>query len=169
MDIIAFRHGIALDREEAHDMGLSDEERPLTDKGRRRTRAAAAGLRACLEGQAVDTIVCSLLLRAQQTAELLAPYVGEPPLVESAALNPGASPEALDTWLHGRPTDESLILVGHEPDLSAWVSWGLTRKRDRVLSLKKAGAACLEFPGPAEGGTGTLRWQLTAGQLRALG
>ena len=61
------------------------------------------------------------------------------------------------------------MLVGHEPDLATWVSWGLTRRRDRLLAFKKAGAALLEFPGAPDGGTGTLRWLLTAQQLRALG
>lgn len=169
VEVIVFRHGIALERDEAADMGLSDEERPLTDKGRRRTRAAAAGLRAVLDGDRVDSVVTSDLLRARQTAEILVDYVESPPAVESDALRPGAGAEALDAWLHGQGARDRLVLVGHEPDLSDWVSWGLTRKRERILAFKKAGSCLIEFPGHAEGGTGTLRWLLTAAQLRALG
>lgn len=164
-----FRHGIAMDHDQAQAMGLSDAERPLTDKGARRTRAAAAGLRAALDGASVDAVVCSTALRAQQTAELLGPYVDEPPLLETNALALDAPASELDHWLHNRSPQSRLLLVGHEPHLSRWVSWSLTRKSERLLSLKKAGACFLEFPGPAEGGTGTIRWLLTPAQLRALG
>ena len=169
MEIIVLRHGIALDPEEAKGMGLSDPERPLTAKGRQRTRAAAVGLRKALAGSPVDTIVSSTYLRAQQTAEILLDYVDNPPLLESNTLLPTAAVTELDAWLHARSPNSRLLLVGHEPHLSRWVSWSLTRKTDRLLSFKKAGSCMVEFPGPAEGGTGTLRWLLTAGQLRAMG
>lgn len=168
MEIIVLRHGIALDHEQAHSMGLSDPERPLTGKGQQRTRAAAAGLRIALAGTPVDTMVSSTYLRAQQTAEILLDYVDHPPLLETHALAPSAAVTELDDWLHKRSPQSRLLLVGHEPHLSRWVSWSLTRKSERILSFKKAGSCMVEFPGPAEGGTGTLRWLLTAGQLRAI-
>ncbi|ROO33011.1 SixA phosphatase family protein [Salinisphaera orenii] len=169
MEIIVIRHGIALDGDEAHAMGLSDAERPLTAKGQRRTRAAAAGLYAVLGSTPIDALITSPLLRARETAELLAGGLGDPPVDETDALAPPVDMAALDTFLHSHFGDRRLVLVGHEPDLATWVSWSLTRRRDRLMAFKKAGAALLEFPGSPEGGTGTLRWLLTAGQLRALG
>ena len=168
MEIIIFRHGIALDYEKAQDIGLSDPERPLTKKGEQRTRAAAAGLRVALAGNIVNTMVSSTYLRARQTADILSDYLDQPPLLETHALAPDANVEDLDTWLHARSPQSRLIIVGHEPHLSRWASWSLTRKSDRILSLKKAGSCLIEFPGPAEGGTGTLRWLMTPTQLRAL-
>ena len=169
MEIIVIRHGIALDGDKARSMGLSDGERPLTREGMRRTRAAAAGLRATLADMAIDDIVTSPLLRATQTAEILAGYLDDPTIEESDALAPPVDMETLDAFLHSHFGDRRLLLVGHEPDLATWVSWSLTRRRDRLMAFKKAGAALLEFPGPPEGGTGTLRWLLAARQLRALG
>jgi len=169
MDIIVIRHGIALDGEEAAALGLSDAERPLTPKGQRRTRAAAIGLRATLDGAKIDDIVVSPLLRARQTADILAGYLDDPTIEETHELAPPVDMQALDRFLHTHFGDRRLLLVGHEPDLATWVSWSLTRRRDRLMAFKKAGAALLEFPGPPEGGTGTLRWLLTAEQLRALG
>lgn len=169
MDIIVIRHGIALDADKAHALGLSDGERPLTPEGARRTRASAAGLRAALKDLAIDDIVTSPLLRAVQTAEILTGYLDDPTTEETEALAPPVDMAELDGFLHTHFGDRRLVLVGHEPDLASWVSWGLTRRRDRLMALKKAGAAFLEFPGPPEGGTGTLRWLLTARQLRALG
>ncbi|MGB7758123.1 MAG: phosphohistidine phosphatase SixA [Salinisphaera sp.] len=169
MDVIVIRHGIALDRDEARGMGLSDAERPLTAHGERRTRAAAIGLRATLVDMPIDDILTSPLLRARQTAEILAGYLDDPPVDEADVLAPPVDMEALDEWLHTHFGERRVMLVGHEPDLATWVSWSLTRQRDRLLAFKKAGAALLEFPGAPDGGTGTLRWLLTAKQLRALG
>lgn len=169
MDVIVIRHGIALDADAATQLGLSDEERPLTPKGERRLRAAAIGLRAVLSDMPVDDILTSPLLRARQTAEILADYLDNPPVDEASALAPPVDMAKLDTFLHQHFGERRVMLVGHEPDLATWVSWSLTRHRDRLMAFKKAGAALLEFPGAPEGGTGTLRWLLTAGQLRALG
>ncbi|MDA3920481.1 MAG: phosphohistidine phosphatase SixA [Salinisphaera sp.] len=169
MDIIVIRHGIALDASAAQQLGLSDAERPLTPRGERRTRAAAIGLRATLTDMPVDDILTSPLLRARQTADILASYLDDPPVDEADVLAPPVDMARLDAWLHQHFGDRRVMLVGHEPDLATWVSWSLTRRRDRLMAFKKAGAALLEFPGTPEGGTGTLRWLLTAAQLRALG
>ncbi|WP_423822898.1 phosphohistidine phosphatase SixA [Salinisphaera sp. SPP-AMP-43] len=169
MDIIVIRHGIALDGDTAEGMGLSDAERPLTALGERRTRAAAAGLRQALTDLPVDDILTSPLLRARQTAAILADYLDDPPVDQADVLAPAMDMEAVDSWLHAHFGERRVMLVGHEPDLATWVSWSLTRRRDRLMAFKKAGAALLEFPGAPDGGTGTLRWLLTAKQLRALG
>lgn len=169
MEIIVIRHGIALESDKTDALGLSDTERPLTPRGQSTTRAAAAGLRAVLDGAGIDNIVVSPLLRARQTADILAGYLDDPPIDEADELAPPIDLPELDDWLHSRFGSNRLLLVGHEPDLATWVSWSLTRRRDRLLAFRQTGAAMLEFPGPPEGGTGTLRWLLTAAQLRQLG
>lgn len=169
MDIIVIRHGIALDADAAARLGLSDDERPLTPRGERRTRAAAIGLRATLADMPVDDVLASPLLRARQTADIVAGYLDDPPIDEADVLAPPVDMTRLDAWLHQHFGERRVMLVGHEPDLATWVSWSLTRRRDRLMAFKKAGAALLEFPGAPEGGTGTLRWLLTASQLRELG
>lgn len=163
------RHGMALGSQAAHELGLSDAERPLTAQGERHVRAVGQGLRAALAGLPIDDILTSPLLRARQTTELLAGYLDDPPVDEAPALAPPVDMTALDDWLHQHFGDRRVMLVGHEPDLATWTSWSLTRRRDRLLAFKQAGAALLEFPGAPEGGTGTLRWLLSASQLRALG
>lgn len=168
MEIIVFRHGIALTPEQAQQLGLSDAERPLSDEGVSRTRIAAAGLRTQLNAAPLDAIACSTYSRAQQTADILVDYLGGPPVFECTALAPDADVKKLDEWLHTQPPHTRLLVVGHEPHLSRWTSWSLTRKTERLLSFEKAGGCLVEFPGPAEGGTGSLRWLLTASQLQAL-
>ncbi len=169
MEVIVIRHGMALDADKAKAMDLSDAERPLTEKARRRTRAAPGGLRKALADKRVASILVSPLLRPRHTADILGGYLDDPPIDEVHALAPPVDMAALDACLPACSGSQRLLLVGHEPDLANWVSWSLTRRRDRLLAFKKAGAALVEFPGAAEGGTGTLRWLLTAAQLRAMG
>jgi|SRR5699024_8219870 len=169
MEVLICRHGDALSPEQTDTMRLSDDERPLTDKGRRQTRAAAAGLRHLLGEDRIGHVLVSPLLRARQTAEILRDYLDDPVTDESEALTPAAGVEAVDAALHACAGTERLLLVGHEPDLALWLSWSLTRKHERVTKFSKNGAALVDFPGVAEGGTGTLRWLLTGAQLRASG
>lgn len=152
MELIVFRHGIALDRETAAEQGLSDEHRPLTEKGERRTTAAARGLVAWAGAPAL--IAASPLVRAGQTAALLAAEAGNPPVVVTEALSPGHGPDELDAWL-GEQAAGRLAVVGHEPDLSHWVMGALCTRPAGAVAMKKAGAALLE--GRPGGG-----WTLTA-------
>lgn len=168
MEVIVIRHGDAISADQTEAIGLSDGERPLTDTGRRQTRAAAAGLRHILGNDRINYILVSPLLRARQTADILRDYLDDPIVDESVALAPTAGPEAIDAALRACTGTERVLLVGHAPDLGAWVSWGLTRKHDRLMALKKNGTACIQFPGLAEGGTGSLRWLLSGQQLREL-
>jgi phosphohistidine phosphatase len=65
--IYLVRHGIAVDHQ---DRGpLADDDRPLTDKGRRRFRRAARAFARL--GETPDFVFTSPLVRAAQTAELL--------------------------------------------------------------------------------------------------
>lgn len=168
MEIIVFRHGIAIERDEAAELGLSDADRALTGKGHRRTRAAARGLRSVLANGGDTVVVSSPLLRARQTAEIVADCLGDATLEETAALRPGAGVDAVDRYLSECGPAGRCILVGHEPDLSTWTSWAMTGRDRPIVTFKKAGACRIDFPNAAEPGEGTLRWLLTAGQLRAL-
>lgn len=168
MEIILTRHGDALSPDKAEAIGLSDGERPLTEKGKRQTRAAAAALRHVLDNKRVDYLLTSPLLRARQTGDILGGYLGDPVADPTDALAPAAGNEAIDTMLRTCGDSECLLLVGHAPDLGKWVSWGLTRQTCRLRQFKQNGVALIEFPGVAEGGTGTLRWLLTGTQLRDL-
>ncbi len=72
MDLVLFRHADALNVGEA---GIkTDEERPLSDKGKVRAKASARGLKAL--GLKPDLILSSPLVRARQTAEIVARETG---------------------------------------------------------------------------------------------
>ncbi|MGH8455316.1 MAG: SixA phosphatase family protein [Nevskiales bacterium] len=170
MQIILFRHGIAMEPEEAAGSGIREHERPLTRQGITRTGEAVDGLRELVES--VELIAHSPLTRARQTADILAEVYPSARRAETRALKPGAAAETLAQFVAQRARSEStdpVVLVGHEPDLSSWAAWAVTGKAQALFSLKKAGACLIEFDGTPQAKSGRLVWLLTAGVLRRQG
>lgn len=115
MRLYFFRHAIA------HDAGedMTDAQRPLTKSGIANTERAAQALVAL--GVKPDILYSSPLVRARQTADILAPALGV--LVdERKEVAPGFSITALEVLLHGMDHGAEVLFVGHEPDLSRTVS-----------------------------------------------
>jgi len=161
LELCFFRHGIAVDRDDPS--VTSDTERPLTDEGMRKTRAAAEGLKR-LDG-GYEKLLTSPWKRAKQTAAILAEVL-ELNSEELPELAGDRTPEELVKGLahhYGRRT----LLVGHEPLLSGTVVHLLGG--DWHLDLKKAGACCVEVDALPPRKPATLLWHMTARQLRSLG
>jgi len=163
VDLVLFRHGIAIDR--ADPDCPADPERALTAKGEERTARAALGLAAL--GVAPRFIFTSPYVRARQTAEIAARFLcrHESPVVTTAALLPGASPRELLKEVRSRE-EGCVMCVGHAPDLDETlaVSSGAARE---LTHLKKAGAAMLRWERPADR-LARLVWILEPRALRAL-
>lgn len=163
MELILLRHGPAGGASEWAKTGRPDDERPLTKDGRRKTRAAAAGLAQVLKN--ADVVATSPWTRAAQTAVLAAKAL-DARVKECPALVPGRPFEELAAWLKAKGRERA-VLVGHEPHLSRFASWLMTGSERPILSLKKSQAVLLELGVPAPG-RATLVWSLTPKQLRAL-
>lgn len=164
MQVILFRHGPAGERDP--DRWPDDALRPLTARGRERTRRAARGLGALLGRQPL--ILTSWFKRAQQTADLLAEeLLASAPHLEPA-LEPGSSQSALLEHLAAMESDQTVVLVGHEPDLGVLAGRLLTSGPLR-LPLKKAGACQIHFVAALEPGEGRLDWFLNPRILRRIG
>lgn len=114
MQAFLLRHAEAVDET----LALRDPARHLTDTGRRQARAIGDRLR---WHDCVPThIWASPLVRAIQTAELVAASLHTEIAVEALpALAPDASPRAVPPALAQLGRDAIVILVGHEPSLSA--------------------------------------------------
>jgi phosphohistidine phosphatase len=167
MRLILVRHAIAEDRAEWAERSKDDGLRPLTADGRDKMRRAARGLTA-LEPK-VALLATSPLVRARETAEVLARAWGGLELVESPLLAPGASPESLSAWLGRQRNASTTAVVGHEPDLGEVAGYWLNGSDRSFLAFKKGGAALIEFAAAPREGGGVLQWFLTPGQLRAMG
>jgi phosphohistidine phosphatase len=157
------RHGEA----EEQRPGRRDEERELTGQGRAEFEQVVAGLAAL--GVRVDAILTSPLIRARQTAEILARALPGPPPVQTDALAPGGSFEGVFRALRDPTSESHVALVGHEPSLGALVSLASAGVASDGTPLKKGGVACLRFAGTPRPKGATLAWLLTPKQLRRLG
>ena len=171
MNLLVIRHAIAEDKEAFAASGRSDDLRPLTEAGRSKMRRVAEGLRATCPRVAV--LASSPLLRARETADIVAPVfrVARVEIVE--ALRPERAFEDLAAWLRRRvgpngDEDATVAIVGHEPHLSGLVTWLMTSGTESRIELKKGGACLLRFDRTPSAGEAILRWSLTPSQLRAL-
>lgn len=165
MEIILVRHAKA----EARDANSwpDDDQRPLTAEGRAEQRAAARAMKKM--GIKFDFLLTSPLLRARETADLLARgyrWSEAPQAVEE--LGHGYAVGAVVKLLAKFPPASTVAMVGHEPDLSD-LTGALTTKDGRLnIAVKKSGVVGIEFDGPAEAGKGTLLFHLKPGHLRKL-
>ena len=125
-----------------------DDERPLTDFGKKEVRQVAKFL-SRLKVK-LDSIVTSPLPRALQTAEIAAEQL-KTKLAQDKALEPGFGITELRTVLK-RHRSKVLLLVGHEPDFSSVIS-ALT---GASLKLSKAGVALVDIDPDTE--KGRLLW-----------
>lgn len=163
MRIILFRHGPAGHADPAR--WPDDGARPLTPKGIVRTRAAARGLRRLERG--VVAILTSPLVRAEETARLAAEAIPEARFVVTPALVPGATPRRVLEALAPFDPDDTILLVGHEPDLGRLAAtWTIGTGS---LPLRKAGACAIDFEAKPATGAGELQWLIAPRVLRRLG
>lgn len=167
MQLLVIRHAIAEDREEFAVTGLDDDLRPLTREGRRRMRRAARGLSGLVPS--LGLLAASPLVRAAQTAEVLAGEYGFKEWETWPELSPGVHPSMLVDRLRSlRPEGGPVAVVGHEPDLGEAVGWLLAGRTGSFVELKKGAACLLEFEGPPDPERARLLWLLAPGQLRRL-
>ncbi len=94
----------------------------------------------------VDLIVTSPFVRAKDTAEILSQVFSVGKVLEAEELTPENPPETFLKWLknHGR-NHKSVMVVGHEPHLSSFISFVVARANHPIVELKKSGVACLEI------------------------
>lgn len=125
----------------ARTSATADAARRLSAAGIRAARGRARALRRHVD--AVDTILTSPLPRAAETAAIVARAYRVQPTV-LAALAPGAARAALLQDLR-RGRGGTLIVVGHEPDLSRLACWLLAGPRHAFIALAKAGCCALSL------------------------
>ncbi len=152
MEIYLLRHGDA----EPRGALASDAERALTAKGKRDVEAVAA--QAKIGNVRPDVVLTSPLRRAKETAVIAQKILGVKRMLETKALLPDISPEALWKELSTIEEAEHILLCGHEPSFSRLTQFLL---RARVAVDFKKGAM-LRITSPRAGEPqGELRWMIT--------
>ena len=159
-DLYLVRHAIAAERGAKWP---DDTRRPLTESGITRFTEAVEGL-ARLQVE-IDEIFASPLVRAQQTAMLLAHGLGNKTSVRTLdALAPGHSPREVMNELSRSAKRRRIALVGHEPGLGELAAHLIGSSR--ALPFKKGGVCHIAVQGLASRRPGELVWFLPPKVLR---
>ena len=160
VDIFILRHGKA---EDAGPRGC-DADRQLTKKGRDEIIAVAHWITA--QGIRFDLVAASPLARAQETAALVADVLGiAEKLVTWRVLEPGGDPDAVCREIGRHPEGSSLLLVGHEPQLSSLISRIISGDTGAGIAMTKGALAKIRNYSSAVRPSGELHWLLTAKQM----
>lgn len=152
MRLYFFRHGPAMSRAE---WDGPDDQRPLTDEGAALTRHVSERLAGM--HLPIDAILTSPYARALRTAQILDEALGSPGSLKSdPRLEPGRfTRSALDAMLGEHQGAAGLVLIAHEPSMTAVIS-------DLIgggeLVLKKAGLARVDVDTARTDSPGALRW-----------
>jgi len=129
---------------EARAASGQDRDRALTAAGMAQAKAVARGIASL--APAIKVILTSPYLRARQTAEPVAQALGLAGVRPSRALEPGSDPEAILSEIE-EAGQESLLLVGHAPQLGHLLGRLVTGTPDGDTPMSKAGAAWVSFEG----------------------
>lgn len=140
MLITFLRHATA----EEPGLSTSDAERSLVEKGEKQVKRVA---RFCLVNKLIpQSIFCSPLVRAQQTARLLYQELPGCPLPRTAdwlSLHTTTTDILLELSRLAEQAHSDVWLVGHEPSFSATISRLITTAPD-YIEVKKASITRIE-------------------------
>jgi phosphohistidine phosphatase len=161
-EIYLVRHGVA---EERGERWPDDAKRPLTAAGMQRLERTARGLSRLDIG--FDVILSSPLVRARQTADILAAELdAHPPIVNTDALAPGADYTAVVAALEKHSRRKRIALVGHEPGIGELAARLIGSRHP--IEFKKAAICRIDLDEIPPNGPGDLRWLVTSKFLRAI-
>lgn len=124
--------------------GQPDAERPLTSDGIRKFRRAAQGIARLLEDNPPRVILTSPLLRARQTAGILADAFDHAQIKSNLRASEALAPPGNLPALLKEARREVTLAVAHDPFLSQWIGTLCFGKAGQVL-LKKGALAALDL------------------------
>jgi phosphohistidine phosphatase len=157
VELCLLRHASAADRET---WDAPDELRPLTEKGRRQSERLGRLLAAA--GFAPDAVLASPLVRARETAEIVADVLGVPVRLEPRLGEP-LDLATIEAILDDAGSPRRPLLVGHDPDFSELVS---ELVGGSPIFMRKGALARIDVERPLEPGSGDLRWLVPPDLLR---
>lgn len=154
LELYIIRHGLA--GSSLKDK-IEDNERPLEKKGKRIMKDIAKGLKKLKIS--FDLVLTSPLLRAKESAEIVNAYCGNTKKIkETELLSPGASFDHLIEFLNNLKDSSTVAIVGHEPFLSSFASYCLSKNNKSFINLKKSGIIKLEINEIIKPGDCKLLW-----------
>lgn len=160
MNIYFLRHASAGERRMNP---KKDEKRPLDREGIQQCYQVGRML-AAME-TVLDAVISSPLKRAAQTAALVANEMGHDGKVHvEDALRPEATYERFREMLRKYSKAESILVVGHNPNFSEFLSRSIEMEHDSYIELRKGAIARVEENARAA----SLHWLVTPRVVRAV-
>ena len=139
-----------------------DDLRPLTDKGRKQSQRLGEFLAA--HGVRPDVIVSSPLVRAQQTAEIVAGVL-DMTIKTDKRLGGSGGFGKHELWaLLDETGAREVMFVGHDPDLSLLLAYLID---GAGISMKKGALATVDLHTKLGDGEAELRWLVPPDLLTA--
>ena len=161
-EIYVIRHGLAEDR---GDSWPDDAKRPLSDDGESSMRKTARGLNRL--GVTMDVVLTSALVRAKQTAELVAGGLNpKPPVAVVESLAPGGTYQAIVADLEKHTKRKRIGLVGHEPGIGEFAARLIGSRHP--IEFRKGAICRIDVDSIPPSGPADLRWLLTPKILRSI-
>jgi phosphohistidine phosphatase len=161
-ELYLIRHGLA---EERGNAWPDDGKRPLTEEGMTSMRKEARGLARL--GVVLDVVLSSPLVRARQTAEIVAGGLEpRPPIVNVESLTPDGSYAAVVADLEKHARKRRIALVGHEPAIGELAARLIGSRHS--FEFKKGAVCRIDVEALPPSGPGNLRWLLPPKVLKAV-
>lgn len=162
MELYLVRHGIAVTHGTA---GYPNDDRPLTSEGRAKMMEAAKGIRRMAPH--IDVILTSPLIRAHDTAKIVAGALDNPEIIIFEPLLAGSTPPKIIAALAKYQRKNAVMLVGHEPDLSRLAST-LLGSGGAAVEMKKGAICRIDVDHLPPSIPGVLIWLLPPKVLRCI-
>ncbi len=153
MKLLVLRHA------DAQTEADTDKARPLSPKGEEQSRRVASLCKKT--GHLPDVILHSPLLRSRQTAEIFGRLTALPRLIEVGWLSCGMNPERALEELGAYAEFTSVMIVGHEPDLSRLLAALLGMPDSAALHIRKSSLTCVSLSA-LSAGCGVLEYLVPA-------
>jgi phosphohistidine phosphatase len=161
-EIYVIRHGLA---EERGDAWPDDTKRPLSEDGVSAMRKSARGLARL--GVGIDVVLTSTLVRAKQTAELVAGGLNpRPPVTTAESLAPGGTYQEIIADLEKQTRRKRIAIVGHEPGIGEFAARLIGSRHP--IEFKKGAVCRIDVDSIPPSGPGDLRWLLPPKILRSI-
>ena len=142
---------------EAEPHRVDDNSRRLTERGECQSQRMGGFL--VEHGLKPELILTSPVVRARQTAAIVAKILGEVDLTDVPWLACGMNPDRAFGELASYAKFDSVMIVGHEPDFSCLVATLLDLGSSSSVNISKASLTAIEIPRLVSG-AGVLKFLL---------
>lgn len=160
-ELYIIRHGLA--GKKLEDIA-KDDQRPLKKKGIAEMKGIAKGLKGLKIS--FDRVFTSPLVRSKETAEIVNTHCSHTKEVTvTPLLSPDASFKNLIEFLNTFKDLKTVAIVGHEPFLSCFASYCLSKNENPLMYLKKGGILMLKIDGVISPGRCLLAWLMEPEQM----